>query len=79
MKKGITLSSKNIDAVMRNLKSKLDLNNNKFEGLILPMSERVLNRNRYRGTGRPRTSDYDHKKIEWHKIFKGKLTHPLES
>lgn len=33
--------------------------------LLLPRGEKILNRKRYHGKGRPRNFDYDYKEIDW--------------
>lgn len=65
------INTKNIDDAVRSLRrlndTDLPIDNASF---LLPISERVLNREIYRGKGRPRKSDYSLKKIDWSTVLR---------
>ena len=52
-----------IDCLKENPPSTSDI------AFILPISERVLNRDRYCGKYRPKKSDYDYVEIDWEGIL----------
>lgn len=60
MKKGITITPKNINNIFSSLKKKLDKVRPSPQGVLLPKYIRTdeIDRRKYKGRGRPRYNDY---------------------
>lgn len=73
MKKGITVSSKNINSIINSLKKKIKASGSrKNDGMILYLPKSIrgkIDRKKYKGIGRPRLDDY--KRIPYPKYLKG--------
>jgi len=67
--KSFTLSSKNIDKVLINLRKLISHEKDiPSKGFILPTCKKILS-TRYSGKGRPKGGDYDYVEIDWRKQF----------
>lgn len=57
------ITSENLQKAIETLKGNLIKKDSMY--FILPKCERFLNKQRYKGKGRPNNNDYDYKEIDW--------------
>lgn len=72
MRNTITVNISNIEAIMEQCGKSIRDAKPQHSGLLLPIAEPILNRDRYCGKGRPRKSNYDWKEIDWYKTLDNK-------